>query len=130
MAYFLQQWGFHTWEQAARSPIGIDAVERASGSAVAALDGSFFRVRFDRLTPKEKRYLRTARWPSSDQAHTAPATSRRATQPTSRRWRRRVSPLIAKGMIWSPNRGDTAFTVPMFDEFMKRILPGADWRHG
>jgi hypothetical protein len=37
--------------------------------------------------------------------------------------------LIAKGMIWSPNHGDTAFTVPMFDEFMKRIIPGTDWRH-
>jgi hypothetical protein len=32
-------------------------------------------------------------------------------------------------MIWSPNHGDTAYTVPMFDEFMKRIMPGADWRH-
>jgi hypothetical protein len=38
------------------------------------------------------------------------------------------SSLISKGMIWSPNHGDTAFTVPMFDEFMKRIIPGADWR--
>lgn len=35
--------------------------------------------------------------------------------------------LIAKGMIWSPNHGDTAFTVPLFDEFMKRIMPGDDW---
>jgi len=31
-------------------------------------------------------------------------------------------------MVWSPNHGDTAFTVPMFDEFMKRIIPGDDWR--
>jgi hypothetical protein len=30
-------------------------------------------------------------------------------------------------MVWSPNHGDTAFTVPMFDEFMKRIMPGSDW---
>ena len=33
-----------------------------------------------------------------------------------------------KGMVWSPNHGDTAFTVPLFDEFMKRIMPGDDWR--
>jgi hypothetical protein len=36
--------------------------------------------------------------------------------------------LIAKGMIWSPTHGDTAFTVPLFDEFMKRIMPGHEWK--
>jgi AAA ATPase domain len=125
-AYFLQQWGFHTWEQAARSPIGIDAVQRASASAVAALDESFFRVRFDRLTPKEKRYLRAMAelgpgpHRSGDIATCYPAkvTSLAPTR----------SSLIAKGMIWSPNHGDTAYTVPMFDEFMKRIMPNVDWR--
>jgi len=38
------------------------------------------------------------------------------------------SRLIAKGMIWGPSHGDTAFTVPLFDEFMRRIMPGDDWR--
>ncbi len=38
------------------------------------------------------------------------------------------SQLIAKGMIWSPSHGDTAFTVPLFDEFMRRIMPENDWR--
>ena len=38
------------------------------------------------------------------------------------------SQLIAKGMIWSLNHGDTAFTVPLFDEFMKRIIPDDTWR--
>ena len=38
------------------------------------------------------------------------------------------SQLIAKGMIWSPSHGDTAFTVPLFDEFMRRIMPGDDWK--
>jgi hypothetical protein len=125
-AYFLQQWGYYTWEQAARSPLALDDVRRASASAVAALDESFFRVRFDRLTPKEKRYLRAMaeKGPgphrSGDIAQIYPAkvTSLAPTR----------SSLIAKGMIWSPNHGDTAFTVPMFDEFMKRIMPGDDWR--
>jgi hypothetical protein len=127
-AYFLQQWGFHTWEQAAHSPIGRDAVQRASSSAVAALDESFFRVRFDRLTPKEKRYLRAMAdlgpgpHRSGDIAACYPAkvTSLAPTR----------SSLISKGMIWSPNHGDTAYTVPMFDEFMKRIMPSGEWRHG
>lgn len=115
-AYFLQQWRFHTGELAVQTLIGIDAVERASGSAVAALDGSFFRLRLDRLTPKEKRYLRAMAelgpgpHRSGDIAACYPAkvTSLAPTR----------SSLISKGMIWSPSHGDTAFTVPMFDEFM------------
>lgn len=78
-AYFVQQWGSHTWRAAQASPIDIDAVDAASVTAVSSL---------------------------------APTRSS----------------LITKGMIWSPNHGDTAFTVPMFDEFMKRIMPGDDWR--
>jgi len=125
-AYFLQQWGYHTWEQGALSPLTIEDVERASGSAVAALDESFFRVRFDRLTPKEKRYLRAMaelgagphRSGDIAQCYPAKVTSLAPTR----------SSLIAKGMVWSPNHGDTAFTVPMFDEFMKRIMPSDDWR--
>ena len=38
------------------------------------------------------------------------------------------SQLIAKGMVWSPSHGDTAFTVPLFHNFMKRAMPGDDWR--
>lgn len=125
-AYFLQQWGSHTWRASQASPIDIAAVEAASVTAVAALDESFFRVRFDRLTPKEKKYLRTmaelGEGPhrSGDIAicFNAAVSSLAPTR----------SSLIAKGMIWSPNHGDTAFTVPMFDQFMKRIMPGEDWR--
>lgn len=125
-AYFLQQWGSHTWRAALASPIDIDAVNIASVTAVAALDESFFRVRFDRLTPKEKKYLRamaelgTGPHRSGDIAacFNADVSSLAPTR----------SSLIAKGMVWSPNHGDTAFTVPMFDEFMKRIIPDNDWR--
>lgn len=125
-AYFLQQWGSHTWQAAQASPIDSDAVSAASVTAVAALDESFFRVRFDRLTPKEKKYLRAmaelGEGPhrSGDIAGCFDAAVS-SLAPTR-------SSLITKGMIWSPNHGDTAFTVPMFDEFMKRIMPGDDWR--
>lgn len=125
-AYFLQQWGYHAWEQAATSPLTQRDVTQASASAIAALDESFFRVRFDRLTPKEKRYLRAMaelgpgphRSGDIAQCYPAKVTSLAPTR----------SALIAKGMIWSPNHGDTAFTVPLFDEFMKRIMPGDAWR--
>lgn len=56
--YFLQEWGKHTWDAAPTSPIRLEDTEVASKTAIAALDDSFFRVRFDRLTPSEKRYLR------------------------------------------------------------------------
>ena len=56
--YFLQEWGKHAWDVAAASPITEDDVVNASREVVATLDESFFRVRFDRLTPAEKKYLR------------------------------------------------------------------------
>jgi Cdc6-like AAA superfamily ATPase len=124
--FFLQQWGSHTWRAAPSSPIQIDDVEKASVTAIAALDESFFRVRFDRLTPGEKKYLRAMAelGPGPHRSGDIAAQLNRAVNllgPTR-------SALITKGMIWSPSHGDTAFTVPMFDAFMKRIMPGDDWR--
>ncbi len=124
--YFLQEWGNRAWDVASGSPIAQDDVERASAEAVATLDESFFRVRFDRLTPTEKRYLRAMAelGPGAhrsgdiaavlEKSVTALATLRQS--------------LIVKGMIWSPSHGDTDFTVPLFDDFMKRIMPGDDWK--
>lgn len=125
-AYFLQQWGSHTWRAAKASPIDVDAVNVASTTAVAALDESFFRVRFDRLTPKEKKYLRAMAELGAGPHRSGDIAACYSAEVTSLAPTR--SSLIAKGMVWSPNHGDTAFTVPMFDEFMKRIIPGNDWR--
>jgi len=124
--YFVQEWGKHSWDAADESPITREDVENASASAIAALDESFFRVRFDRLTPSEKRYLRAMSelGPGPHRSgDIAEALGREVTSlgPT------RAS-LINKGMIYSPSYGDTAFTVPLFDEFMRRIMPGNDWR--
>lgn len=124
--YFIQEWGAHSWSSADVSPITKQDVVRASDTVVAAMDEGFFRVRFDRLTPTEKKYLRAM-------AELGPGPHRsgdiadllgkkvQSTAPTR-------SAIIAKGMIWSPSHGDTAFTVPLFDEFMKRIMPGNDWK--
>jgi len=123
--YFLQEWGKHAWDTASISPITLADVELASQSAVAALDESFFRMRFDRLTPVEKKYLRAM-------AELGPGPHRSGD--IARILKREVTSLgptrnqlIAKGMVWSPNHGDTAFTVPLFDEFMRRIIPGYEW---
>jgi hypothetical protein len=124
--YFVQEWGKHTWNTAKSSPISLADVTLASKSAEAALDESFFRVRFDRLTPFEKLYLRAMAelGPGPHRSgDIAEVLGRKVTSlgPTRNQ-------LISKGMIWSPNHGDTAFTVPLFDEFMRRIMPGQAWR--
>ena len=124
--YFLQEWGKHCWAATDESPITTEDVETASETAIAALDESFFRVRFDRLTPSEKKYLR-----SMAQLGQGPHRSGDIANELDRDVQS-VAPtrgkLIAKGMVWSPSHGDTAFTVPLFDEFMNRIMPGDDWR--
>jgi len=124
--YFLQEWGKHSWDVAGQSPITVDHVRSASITAVAALDESFFRVRFDRLTPAEKRYLRAMAelGPGPHRSgDIAGVLDREVTGLGPTR-----SQLIAKGMTWSPHHGDTAFTVPLFDEFMRRVMPGDAWK--
>ena len=119
--YFLQEWGKHVWDIAERSPIAAGDVQRASGEVAASLDAGFFRARFDRLTPAQKRYLRAM-------AELGPGPHRSGE--IARVLDRKVTSLgptraqlIAKGMVWSAARGDTAFTVPLFDRFMRRIMP-------
>lgn len=122
--YFLQEWGKHMWDVAERSPITVVDVETASKHATADLDESFFRVRFDRLTPKERIYLRAMAQLGAGPHRSgaiARAMGRRVDSVAPTR-----SQLINKGMIWSPSHGDTAFTVPTFDEFMLRIMPRSE----
>lgn len=124
--YFLQEWAKYAWDIAGRSPIELTDVQQASRLAIAALDESFFRVRFDRLTPVERRYLRAM-------AELGPGPHRSGEiagvlDKSSAALGPVRAELIEKGMIWSPGHGDTAFTVPMFDEFMRRIVPGTEWK--
>jgi hypothetical protein len=121
--YFLQEWGKHCWDVAVSSPIRRADARRATVRALAELDASFFRVRFDRLTPTEKRYLR-AMAELGPGPHRSGDIAEGLGRPVTA-----VAPvrdaLISKGMIYSPAHGDTAFTVPLFDGFMKRTLPQA-----
>jgi len=119
--YFLQEWGKHSWNVATGSPIQQADAQQATTDALAELDASFFRVRFDRLTPTEKRYMRGMAELGAGPHRSgdiAEALDRKVTTVAPVR-----NALIAKGMIYSPAHGDTAFTVPLFDGFMKRIMP-------
>ncbi len=122
--YFLQEWGKHTWDTATASPITLKDVQVASSAAIAALDESFFRVRFDRLTPLEKKYLRAMAELSAGPHRSGDIAAMLGREVTSLGPTR--NQLIAKGMVWSPSHGDTAFTVPLFNEFMRRIMPTGD----
>jgi hypothetical protein len=120
-AYFLQEWGKHTWNIAHTSPIQSGDVTQATAAALADLDGSFFRVRLDRLAPAEKRYLR-AMAELGPGPHRSGDVANRLNRGVQSVAPTRAS-LIRKGMVYSPSHGDTAFTVPLFDAFMRRIIP-------
>ena len=124
--YFLQEWGKHLWDVAEESPITLDNVHAASQQAIATLDQSFFSVRFDRLRPSERRYVRAMAQLGAGSHRSGDIANELKRSVSSLAPTR--NQLINKGMIWSPSHGDTAFTVPMFDEFMLRIMPGDDWR--
>lgn len=119
--YFLQQWGYDSWNVAEGSPISRDDVDVATARAISELDQSFFKVRFDRCTPAEKRYMRALASLGPGKQRSGEVAERLGVKVTS------LGPvrnsLIRKGMIYSPAHGDTAFTVPLFDEFMKRAMP-------
>jgi hypothetical protein len=124
--YFLQEWGNRAWDIASSSPITKADIETASAEAIATLDESFFRVRFDRLTPTEKRYLRAMAELGPGPHRSGDIASVLQKSVTALATLRQS--LIVKGMIWSPGHGETDFTVPLFDDFMKRIMPGDDWK--
>lgn len=118
--YFLQEWGYQAWNIAIKSPIDISVAKKATDESIKRLDQSFFRVRFDRLTPREKEYLRALA-----ELGSAPQRSGDIAQELGLDVQNAAplrNNLIKKGMIYSPKHGDTAFTVPLFEEFMKRIM--------
>lgn len=118
--YFLQEWGYQAWNIAKKSPIDISVAKLATKASIKRLDQSFFRVRFDRLTPREKEYLyalaELGNTPqrSGDVAETLGIDVKNAAPLRNN--------LIKKGMIYSPKHGDTAFTVPLFEGFLKRVM--------
>lgn len=124
--YFLQQWGHEAWNLAEKSPIELSVIESATLASIRSLDEGFFRVRFDRCTPSEKRYLRALAELGPGSQRSGDIAEQLGVKSTT------VGPirsrLIGKGMVYSPEHGVTAFTVPLFDEYMHRVMPGKTWR--
>jgi len=116
--YFLQEWGYQAWNAAAESPVNLDDVRQAAANAIRRLDESFFRVRLDRLTPKERDYVLAMAMLGRGPYRSADVAERLGENVQSLGPRR--AQIISKGMIYSPAHGDIAFTVPMFDDFLRR----------
>lgn len=119
--YFLQEWGYQVWNHAVASPISLQVVQEASDLVSRRLDENFFRVRFDRLTPREKMFLRAMAELGGGACRTSDVADRLHIKISTMGPLR--AGLIKKGMIYSPSYGDVAFTVPLFDEFMRRAIP-------
>lgn len=119
--YFIQEWGYQAWNLATESPITVAVVNSAGDKVQKRLDQNFFRVRFDRLTPKEREYLRAMAELGPGPYRTADVANKLEVK-LSTQGPVRAS-LIKKGMIYSPEHGEMAFTVPLFDEFMRRAIP-------
>lgn len=119
--YFLQEWGYQAWNLATTNPITLDVVHGATAIVRRRLDANFFRVRYERLTPGEKNFLRAMAELGPGDHRTGDIAEALSVKVNS------LGPvrakLIRKGMIYSPAHGDMAFTVPLFDEFMRRAIP-------
>ena len=119
--YFLQEWGYQAWNHALASPISLQVVQQTSALVSQRLDENFFRVRFDRLTPREKTFLRAMAELGAGPYRTGDVADALRVKITT------LGPvrasLIKKGMVYSPSHGDLAFTVPLFDQFMRRAMP-------
>jgi hypothetical protein len=119
--YFIQEWGYQSWNRAVGPPITLAVVQAATPTVIERLDANFFRVRFDRLTPGERRFLRAMAGLGAG-AHRSADIARALGVNINSLGPGRAK-LIQKGMIYSPTHGDLAFTVPLFDEFMLRAMP-------
>jgi hypothetical protein len=119
--YFVQEWGYQAWNLAVSSPITKRVVQNATATVIPRLDRNFFRVRYDRLTPSEKNFLRAMAELGPGAQRTGEIAELLGVKVTS------LGPvrakLIKKGMIYSPAHGEMTFTVPLFDEFMIRSIP-------
>lgn len=124
--YFLQEWGRCAWDAANASPIDEATVERAGPLAMSELDGSFFGVRMDRMAPSERRYLR-AMAELGPGPHRSGEIARVLGKEVAQVAPTRAG-LIEKGMVYSPEHGETAFTVPLFDGYLRRVMDG-DWQN-
>lgn len=118
--FFIQEWGHHAWNVAQTSPITLEDVTKASELALNRLDDGFFKVRMDRLTGAEADYVQAMASLGSGPYKSTDVADALKKEPSALGPRR--ASIINKGMIYSPSYGEVDFTVPLFDDFLRRHL--------
>ncbi len=119
--YFLQEWGYQIWNTAPQSPITVETVIQSADTAIQRLDEGFFKVRFERLTPRERDYVFSMAVLGHGPYRSSEVAAVMGQKvPTLGPLRANI---IRKGMIYSPSHGDIDFTVPLFADYLKRLKP-------
>ena len=116
--YFLQQFGQDTWNEASGPAIALADARVGAARGRAALDDGFFRARWDRATKAEQRYLRAMATDGDAGSSSGDVAARLGRSVTSFGPAR--ASLIAKGLIFAPEHGVVAFTVPGMANFIQR----------
>lgn len=119
--YFIQELGYAVWTLASDDRITRADIAVAKEVYEDKLDSSFFRVRLDRATELETAYLR-AMAELGPEPQLAGEVARLLNR-TSEQCGPTRSGLIEKGLLYTPSHGYAAFTVPHFDQFMRRSVP-------
>lgn len=119
--YFLQEWGAQTWNLATGNKITLANVIQAEPYVTRNLDEDFFRVRYDRLTDGEKRFMRAMAESEGDECRMGDIAQLLGVKNTALSLTR--ANLIKKGMIYSPRHGVIDYSVPLFGDFMRRVMP-------
>jgi hypothetical protein len=120
--YFLQQFGQESWNVAAGSVIGRHDAALGVAQGTNDLDNGFFRVRWDRATRTEQLYLRAMARDKDEGSSSSEVATRLSRKPASLGPTR--ASLIAKGLIYAPEHGIVAFTVPGMAAFISRQIDG------
>ena len=118
--YFIQQFGQTSWNTATRSPISVADAEVGIALGREKLDNGFFRARWDRATPAERDYM-AAMAADGDSPSESGTVAKRLNKNQNSLGPARAN-LIAKGLVWAPEHGQIAFSVPGMAAFIEREL--------
>ena len=118
--YFLQAIGKHVWDNARQDPIDADDVEVGLRAAREEVDDGLYRSRWERATPAQRELLRAlARLGGEVPAPVSDIAKEMGKVRTSDISVSR-NDLIKKGLVYAPERGLLAFTVPGMHDFVER----------
>ncbi len=119
--FFIQLWGSEAWDVAPKSPIRLADAKKASVNAIRILDEGTFNLRFERLTQRQRQYARALAEFGAEPARSGEVAKLLGMTVNEAAPVR--DELIKKGMMYSPERGLVSFTMPLFDDFLRRKLP-------